>query len=138
MFRIITGLLKGGIVGAGIGYGAFTLGLGRGGSGYIVYALVGFVAGIVCGKPIWRQETIWTPVVKGIAGAGVSCLLYFGAQKLLGTFVAPLPASLGLNDVPVVQVPFVFGAFVGIVYGVLVELDDGGGSSGPSAQKSAA
>lgn len=138
MFRIITGLLKGGIVGAGIGYGAFTLGLGRGGSAYLVYGLIGFVSGIVGGKPLWRQETIWTPVVKGIAGAGVSCLLYFGAQKLLGTFVAPLPASLGVQDIPMVQVPFVFGAFVGIVYGVLVELDDGGVASESSPKKSAA
>ena len=137
MFRIITGLLKGGIVGAGIGYGAFVLGLGAGASGYLVYALVGFVAGIVCGKPLWRQETLWTPVVKGLVGAALSCLLFFGAQKLFGSFTAPLPASLGVQGVPLVHVPFVFGAFVGIVYGVLVELDDGGGGNLVAAEKSA-
>jgi ABC-type arginine transport system permease subunit len=138
MLRIIAGLLKGGIVGAGIGYGAFRLGLGSGGSGYLVYALVGFVVGIVCGRPLWRAETIWTPVVKGVVGAGLSCLVYFGGQKLLGRVVVPLPASLGVDALPFVKIPFVFGAVVGIVYGVLVELDDGGDSNAPAAKSSAA
>lgn len=129
MFRIITGFLKGGIVGAGVGYGAFRLGLGQGASGYLVHAIIGFLAGVVCGKPLWRQETLWTPVVKGLVGAALSGLLYFGAQKLLGSFTMPLPASLGVQGLPLVHVPFVFGAVIGIVYGVLVELDDGGGGA---------
>ncbi|MDX2024185.1 MAG: hypothetical protein SF187_28345 [Deltaproteobacteria bacterium] len=135
MFRIITGLLKGGIVGAGVGYGAFRLGLGQGAMGYLVYAVIGFLAGVVCGKPLWRQETLWTPVVKGLVGAALSSLLYFGGQKLLGRVTAPLPASLGVQGLPLVQIPFVFGALVGIIYGVLVELDDGGSTAAAPATK---
>ncbi|MCG5052571.1 MAG: hypothetical protein KA712_06395 [Myxococcales bacterium] len=136
MFRVITGLLKGGIVGGGLGYGAYTLGLGAGSTGYLVYALVGFFTGVICGKPLWRQETLWTPVVKGLVGAGLSCLVYFGARKFLGGFSLPLPEALSVSaGTPLVDVPFLFGAVVGIVYGVLVEVDDGGGTAATADPK---
>lgn len=131
MLRVILGLVKGGIVGAGLGYGAFVIGLGAGASGYLVSALVGFFTGVVCGRPLWRQETLWTPVVKGLVGAGVCSLLLLGLRKLLGGFTVPLPAALEVPEGPVSQIPLLFGTLLGIVYGILVEVDDGGGAASP-------
>lgn len=129
MVRAILGLVKGAVVGAGLGYGALQLGLGAGVSGYLVSALVGFVTGIVCGRPLWRQETLWTPVVKGLVGAAVCSLILFGARKFLGGLTIPLPASLNVPERPWAQVPLLYGAVLGIVYGILVEIDDGGAAA---------
>jgi hypothetical protein len=127
MLRVLLGLLKGGVVGAAVGYGAQAAGLGTGVVGYLVYAAVGFVVGIVCGKPIWAQETLWTPVVKGIFGAGVCAGLYWGVTKLLGgvTF-APVAEVTGADaNTPVPGLPLIVGPLLGALYGIFVEVDDG-------------
>lgn len=124
MLRVILGLLKGGVVGGALGYGAHAIGVSTGVLGYLVYAVIGFVVGVVCGKPLWRHETLWTPVVKGVIGALVCAGLYWGASKLLGG--VPAPAFLGLEEGTVLAgAPFVLGPAIGILYGILVEVDDG-------------
>ena len=60
MGRVILGLLKGGVVGAALGALAFKLGVGGGIAAVVLYALVGGAAGLLCGRPPWRQDTFWT------------------------------------------------------------------------------
>ncbi|HJX62402.1 MAG TPA: hypothetical protein VJ860_00450 [Polyangia bacterium] len=132
MVRVLLGLVKGGIVGAAVGFAALRVGVGAGATAWLVYGAVGFLVGLVCGKPPWRQETIWTSIVKGVIGLAVCMGLFWVAGKLLGGMQAPaqLVAPLGLTDgQALVSVPALLGPLIGIVYGVFVEVDDGGKSA---------
>ncbi len=124
MVRLLLGLLKGAVVGAALGFGAEQLGLG-GGWGYLVYGLVGFVVGLVVGRPVWshlldKQSTVWTAVLKGLFGFGVGAGLYALAHKVLGD---PMLAVAGQAR-PLTGWTYVFGGIVGAIYGAWVELDD--------------
>ena len=132
MVRFLLGLLKGGIVGAAVGVGASRIGMGAGATSWLVYGAIGFLVGVVCGKPPWRQETIWTSVIKGVIGLAVCMGLFWVSQKVLGGMKVPvqLPAALGVADgQALVSVPVVLGPIIGIIYGVFVEIDDGGKSA---------
>ena len=125
MVRVLLGTIKGGLVGAALGYGAMRLGLTEGVFAFVTYAAVGFLVGLICGKAIWRQETLWTPALKGIFGAAVLCGLYWGATKLLGGVKLGFFAQLGAADQPITKVPVVLAPLLAIVYGIFVEVDDG-------------
>ena len=130
--RVLLGLVKGGIVGGVVGFAASRVGFGAGATAWLVYGAVGFLVGIVCGKPPWRQETIWTSIVKGVVGLAVCMGLFWVAGKVFGGMKAPaqLLAPLGLADgQALVSVPSLLGPLIGIVYGVFVEVDDGGKSA---------
>jgi hypothetical protein len=137
MVRVLLGLVKGGIVGAAVGLAASRIGFGVGATAWLVYGAVGFLVGLVCGKPPWRQETVWTSVVKGVLGLAVCMGLYWVAQKALGGMSAPaqILAPLGIKGgQAVVTVPVLLGPMIGILYGVFVEVDDGGKSSAGKGQ----
>jgi hypothetical protein len=125
MLRVLLGIIKGGLVGAALGYAAMRLGISGGAAAWFTYAVVGFVVGLVCGKAVWRQETLWTPALKGLFGAGVCLGLYWGAAKLFGDFRLGFTQDLGLPDLPLAQLPMLLAPLFGIVYGVFVEVDDG-------------
>jgi hypothetical protein len=132
MVRVLLGLIKGGIVGAVVGIAASRVGLGAGATAWLVYGVVGFLVGLVCGKPPWRQETIWTSIVKGVIGLAVCMGLFWVARKVFGGMQAPaqLLAPLGVtHGQAIVTVPALLGPLIGIVYGVFVEVDDGGKSA---------
>ena len=67
MVRVMLGIIKGTLIGGGIGYAAMRLGVTTGPLAYATYAAVGFLVGLVCGKAVWRQETMWTPRSKGFS-----------------------------------------------------------------------
>ena len=127
MLRVVLGLLKGGLVGAGIGFLAWKMGLSAGIPAYFAYGLVGALAGVVAGRPPWRQETLWTPLLKGMFGFGIGLLLFWGARKLLGGLQLPALRSIA-GDHPLVDVPVLLGPVVGAIWGILVEIDDSGGA----------
>jgi len=132
MVRVLLGLVKGGIVGAVVGFAASRVGFGAGAPAWLVYCAIGFLVGIICGKPPWRQETIWTSIIKGVFGLAVCMFLFWVARKLLGGMQAPaqILAPLGVTDgQALVSVPTLLGPLIGILYGVLVEVDDGGKSA---------
>jgi hypothetical protein len=134
MLRVVLGLIKGGIIGAAVGFGAFRLGLAGGALGFIVYAAVGALVGVLGGRPPWRQETLWTSLIKGLFGLLVSMGLYWGARKLLGQTHLSFATGLGAPDQPLVDLPFLLAPIIGAIYGIFVEVDDAGGStSAPSA-----
>jgi hypothetical protein len=130
MGRVILGIIKGTLIGGVIGYAALRLGVTTGPLAYATYAALGFLVGLVCGKAVWRQETMWTPALKGLFGAAVCAGLYWGASKLLGGplggVILALPPQLGVSsDRPVLEVPLLVAPALAIVYGVFVEVDDG-------------
>ncbi len=125
MLRLVLGLLKGAILGAGIGYGAYHLGLG-GGWNYVTYGLVGFVVGLFVGRPIWshlfdKSSTVWTAIMKGIFGAGIGIGLYALVHKVLGDPQIPL---MDLGTRPITGWTFVFGGAIGALFGAWIEIDD--------------
>jgi hypothetical protein len=125
MVRVIFGLIKGGLVGAAVGALAWKLGLGGGVAGYAIYGVVGFLVGIVCGKALWRQETLVTPILKGVFGFLIGMGLYWVAGKALGQFTLPFAARFGAPVAPLVNVPVLLAPLIGMLYGIFVELDDG-------------
>ena len=76
-----------------LGAGAFKLGIAGGFLGTVTYAVIGGLVGILCGKPPWRQDTIWTTTLKGIFGAVVGGALYWGRQALRRRRTWPSPPS---------------------------------------------
>jgi hypothetical protein len=126
MLRLVTGILKGLLAGAAVGAGAYYLGITSGTLLYVVYGAVGALVGLICGKPPWKQETLWTPAVKAAFGFAIGAAVYYGWNRLLGGFELPMAASLGAPHAPMSQVPYLLGGAIGIVYGAFVEIDDGG------------
>lgn len=125
MFRLLLGIVKGAVIGAGVGYGVYQLGLGAGWN-FAIYGAIGLLVGLFVGRPIWShlfdpKSTIWTAILKGMFGFGVGVGLW-----ALGTKVMPEPslALLGGIERPLSGWPQLFGAVVGLLYGAWVELDD--------------
>jgi len=135
MLRVVLGLLKGAVIGGALGFGALKLGVGGGAAGFLTYALIGGLVGMICGKPPWRQDTLWTSVIKGLVGVGVGIGLFWLGRKLLGGMHVSLPASLGAPpDRSIAELPILLGPLVGAIWGGIVEIDDGG-SAGAAADK---
>jgi hypothetical protein len=124
LLRVLLGLLKGSVIGGGLGFGFMQLGsiAQAGWIQFLFYGLIGAIVGFVCGKPFWKHDTIWTPVVKAVFGIGVAIGLYALVAKALGD---PKLNAVGLEGT-ISSFPYVLGAAVGVVYGIFVEVDDGG------------
>lgn len=133
MGRILIGLLKGVVVGGALGYLASRAGVEGGALTVGVAGLIGAVVGLICGKPLWRQETLWTPLLKAIVGFGVGVGITFAARKVLSGVHVPIAAIKGALELPLPEVPGLLGPIVGMLYGALIELDDAGGSPPPGA-----
>jgi hypothetical protein len=125
MVRVLLGIIKGGVVGAAVGFAATKVGFGAGPAAWLIYGLIGFLVGIVCGKAIWRHDTLVTPVLKGVFGFLLGMGLYWLAGKALGGLTLPFTARVGAGTGPVVGIPLVLGPVIGILYGIFVEVDDG-------------
>jgi|1185.fasta_scaffold149815_2 hypothetical protein len=135
MARVFLGILKGGVVGGAVGFAATKVGFGTGAAAWLVYGLVGFLVGIVCGKAIWRQDTLVTPLLKGIFGFLVGLGLYWVAGKTLGGLHLAFVAKLGAPaDEPVSALPVLLAPAIGILYGIFVEVDDGERKRAAAAQ----
>jgi hypothetical protein len=127
-------MIKGILVGVAVGFAAWKLGMTSGFLAFGGYGLVGALVGIICGKPLWRQETIWTPVLKGIFGFLFGIGFFWLARKVLGETRLPFATGLGAPDQPLIQIPFLVGPLIGMIYGIFVEVDD---STGKEARASA-
>ena len=119
--RIILGLLKGLVLGGAVGFGALKLSLPAH-LGFIVCGVAAGLAGLLCGRPPWRHDTVVTPILKTVFGFGVGSGLYYGWSALgLGGKVAALG---GPAEIAAVAAP----AAIAILYGTFVEIDDSAGS----------
>lgn len=124
MVRLLLGVLKGAVIGAGLGFLVDQIGL-SGVWGYMIYGLIAFVVGLVVGRPIWshlmdKSSTVWTSVLKGLVGFGVGAGLYALASKAIGD---PVLALAGESR-PLTAWTYLFGGVVGALYGGWVEVDD--------------
>lgn len=135
MIRLLVGLLKGAVIGGGVGYGAHALAQSTGfGNAWLTYGLVGALVGLFVGKPLWallrdKNTTNIVAIIKAVFGFGVGCGLYALFAKAWG------PADVALFD-PFTLYSFpVLGAGIGGLYGAFVELDDSIGDDGKSAKK---
>lgn len=124
MLRLLLGLFKGGLIGGAIGYAAYALNL-DGGMHWLSYGLIGLAIGFLVGKPFWghlrdRGGTIFTPIIKGIVGYGITVGIYALVAKAWGGF----DLELAEETRKIYNWQPIFGAFVGMLYGAFVELDD--------------
>jgi hypothetical protein len=138
--RVIVGLIKGLVVGGAVGYGLLRLGWVSPVLAYLGCALVGAVVGVVAGRAPWKADTIWTPALKMVFGAlvgvGLAALgVHFGPG--IDVFIKPLHTAL--DSVPFRSGP-ILAPIVGVLYGIFVEVDDGGGKkpNAPAAKGKAA
>lgn len=124
VLRLFLGLVKGLVIGGGVGYGAYSLDLG-GAFHWITYGLVGALVGLLCGRPFWshlfdKSSTTWTAILKGIFGFGVGVGLYALVAKVWGGFDLAM-----MDETRLVQDwQFVLGGAIGALYGAFVEVDD--------------
>jgi hypothetical protein len=138
MGRLVLGILKGGAIGAALGWAALKLGVAGGAGAGLTYAVIGALVGLVCGKPIWRQETIWTSILKGLFGLGAGVGLFYLSRKLFGGMHLGFTANLGVPaDRPLVDIPLVLGPIVGAIPGIFFEVDDAAGGTPDKAGKGA-
>jgi hypothetical protein len=138
MGRLVLGIFKGGLVGAGIGYLASRAGVATGALAFLVYAVIGGAVGLVCGRPLWRQDTIWTPVLKVLFGVGIGVGAGFLGRSFLSNVYLPIEAIPEALKRPVPEVPAIFGTVIGILYGAFVEIDDAGSGGADAAAKKTA
>ncbi|HVZ71478.1 MAG TPA: hypothetical protein VHJ20_03810 [Polyangia bacterium] len=131
--RLVIGLLKGGLIGFGVGMLSWRIGM-TGVPEFVDAGVIGALVGVLGGRPPWRQETIWTPLLKGIFGIVIGVGLYWLAHKVLYGMRLDFATKLGAPDKPIPEVPVLVGPMIGAVWGALVELDDAtGGSTAESA-----
>lgn len=122
--RLLLGILKGAVVGGLIGLGAYQLDWG-GGLHWVTYGVVGFMVGLLVGRPFWthlrdKNSTVVIAVLKAIVGYGVAVGIYAVVAKAWGGF----DISMGEETRRFHDWQHFFGAAVGALYGGFVEVDD--------------
>ena len=126
MIKLLVGILKGAVIGAALGYGAFALMQQTGfANPWITYGLIGALVGLFVGKPIWsiissQESTIWVTVLKSAFGFGIGCGLYAIVAKAWGGF----DLTINSETHNVYDWQWLMGGVIGAVYGGFVELDD--------------
>jgi len=120
VLRVLIGLLKGAVIGGGLGAGAWLVdpeGTTLSSLRWPLYGAVGFLVGIVGGKPPWAPGAAWVAsILKAIVGFGLCVGLFFLADWLIVFDVYGRDPTNWY---------FAFGAVLGSVYGIWVEIDDG-------------
>ena len=120
---LLIGLLKGALIGGGLGFGYFLLGDGfqRGVLAYLFFALTGLVVGFFAGVAPWKQKTIYTSLFKGVFGA----LLFSGLYALVANLFNPVLVASALENRPLaLGTTYVLGPLLGILLAVFFEWDD--------------
>jgi hypothetical protein len=125
--KLLVGFLKGAIIGAGVGYGAFALREATGfESVWLTYGVIGALVGLFVGRPLWSlirdsNATTFTAILKAGFGFGVGCGLY----ALVAKVWSPSPDLFVISGQKLLAWTPSMGGAIGAVYGALVELDDG-------------
>ncbi len=124
MLRLFLGLIKGAIIGGGIGYGAYAADM-TGGFNWLTYGLIGAVIGLLVGRPIWshladKSSTAWTSVIKAVFGFGVAVGLYALVAKAWGGF----DLTIADETRNLYNWQYILGGAIGALYGAWIEMDD--------------
>ncbi len=138
--RLLVGVLKGIVVGGGLG-ALMSIVLHRGplfgGFAYVFYGLLGAVTGAVAGKALWKPGAWIEALLRGVFGIAVGCGLYALASAFLtlkGIDLTALHPSLTAPD-RLVQQPIVLAPMLAVVYASLIELDNDGKGDDASTAK---
>ena len=129
------GILKGAVIGAAIGYGAFALMNATGFfSPWLTYGVIGAVVGLIAGRSIWslirdKNATSWVGILKSAFGFGIGCGLYALVSKVWSPSGELMIAGQNAFTWPVT-----IGGAIGAVWGGFVELDDAIGAE-PKAKE---
>ncbi len=123
--RLLTGLAKGLLLGAGIGalfhlilHWPVTSGL----LGHLVAMGAGATAGLLAGRPPWRRHAWLEGALKAAAGLGFGALVYWLIERFV-PIATPIEA-LGIPiHTPWIHVTALNTTLVSSLFGVLVELD---------------
>lgn len=128
--RLGFGLLKGLVVGGALG-AAFQVGLRWGATtgllGYLLAMGIGATAGIICGKAPWRAEAWIEAVLKGVFGVAIGALVYWIGTSYLPWSV-PLALPYAAAGAEWTSMPLLYAPIIGGLFGMVVELDNDGGS----------
>ena len=129
MGRALVGLVKGILIGGGIGFALLKLHNPQGILAFLFCALLGALVGVVCGQAPWKPATQWTPILKMVFGAAVGAGLYAVGHR----FMPSMSISIdGVASKLSLQSATVLAPIIGALYGLFVEFDDGG-SDTPTA-----
>ena len=124
MVKLLVGLLKGAVIGGGVGYGAYALEQSTHfNNAWLTYGVIGALVGLFVGRPLWslikdKNSTTWVAILKGAFGFGVGCGLYALVAKAIN------PSWVVAEGIDVFAWPPILGGAIGAVYGGFVELDD--------------
>ena len=141
MIKLVVGILKGAVIGAAVGYGAYALNQATGfGSPWLTYGAIGALVGLIAGRSIWslfrdKNSTSWIGIVRAVVGFGVGCGLYALVDRVWGPNLQLLIAGENIN---VFKWPVTLGGAIGAVWGGFVEIDDAIGDSSGSDKKAKA
>jgi len=133
-FGLLKGLLIGGGIGAGLQYGLHWTNA-SGLLGFLLAMGVAGTAGVFAGKAPWKEGAWIEATLKGLVGVGLGALAYWGLTYV--PFEVPFPGLTGSHALA--SLPVVFAPAIAGVYGSLVELDNTGDDddekkSGPKAR----
>jgi hypothetical protein len=76
--------------------------------------------------------------LKGVVGFLIGMGLNWGARKILGGASPPLDLAFVPRGAALVDVPLLLAPLIGVVYGIFVEVDDGGAAARQAAAAAAA
>ena len=140
MVKLLVGLLKGGVIGGAVGYGAYALADATGfGNAWLTYGVIGALVGLLVGRPLWslirdKNATTWIGVLKAAVGFGIACGIYAIIRKAVD------PSPLMIANYDAFSWPPMLGGAIGALYGAFVEVDDAWGddnvNKGAKAEKS--
>jgi hypothetical protein len=124
VLRLLLGIIKGAVIGAALGYGAYAVGVGAA-WGWLVYGFVGMLVGLLVGRPVWshlrdKGSTIWVSIIKAFFGFGVGA----GLGALVGRLDLGLELTIAGETRDLLAWPFLVGGAIGALYGGWVEVDD--------------
>ena len=133
MVKLFSGLLKGLVIGAAVGYGAFALQL-DGVFHWVTYGAIGALVGLLVGRPLWslifdRNATSVAGVLKAVFGFGVGVGLYALVTKVWGGGPRFEVSFLAAGERALQDWTPVLGGAIGALYGAFVEVDDSVGDS---------
>lgn len=136
MIKLVVGILKGAVIGAAIGYGAFALKTATGFDlPWLTFGVIGAIVGLIAGRSIWslirdKNATSWVGILKAAFGFGIGCGLY----ALVSRVWNPPVNAVMVAGQDVLHWPVTVGGAIGAVWGGFVELDDAIGADSSSGK----
>jgi hypothetical protein len=132
VFKLVVGILKGAIIGGALGYGAFALKEATDlANPWLTYGAVGALVGLITGRAIWallrdKNATAWESILRATFGFGLGCGLYALLAKVWS------PSPLVVQGYDIFTWPTTVGAAIGVVGGLVFELDAIGDDKKPA------